>query len=267
MPFSRNPIDGVRTYYEDDGGVGAPVVVLGGFVDPVSVVRRWPLAVALSSHDDEFRMIFVDHRGHGDSDAPHDPDAYAMPLRVADVVGVLDDLNLTRSHIVGLSWGARLGFGVAEHAPERVRSLVAVGQHPYPFRHDTPLFEVVQEALDASRERGIVSVVDAFEALAGRYPEPVREAYLRGDAAAMRAAWTAAISEGAVSERLPSWRVPCLIYVAERDTDFHDDARRAADEIPSAEFVTLLDTDHLGMDTAEVDPVLAPVLRTLRRAR
>jgi hypothetical protein len=72
------------------------------------------------------------------------------------------------------------------------------------------------------------------------------------------------MAEGGVSEDLASWNVRCLICVAADDVDFFDQARRAADEIPNAEFVSIEGTDHLGMDTARVDPVLPAVLRTLR---
>jgi hypothetical protein len=45
------------------------------------------------------------------------------------------------------------------------------------------------------------------------------------------------------------------------DTDFIDQARRAAKEIPNAEFVAIEGQDNLGVDTAGVDPILPAVLR------
>ena len=125
-----------------------------------------------------------------------------------------------------------------------------------------------EDALDAlvaaSTVAGIEPLVEAFEAIAGRYPEPVRDAYLACDAAAMRAAWSAAMSEGAVSGNLSDWRVRCLICVAADDVDFYEQARGAAAEILGAEFVSIEGTNHLGMDTAPVDPAWPAILRTLR---
>jgi hypothetical protein len=72
------------------------------------------------------------------------------------------------------------------------------------------------------------------------------------------------MAEGAVTENLGSWDVRCLICVAADDVDFFDQARRAAEEIPNAEFVSIEKTDHLGMDAAPIDSVLPAVLRTLR---
>jgi pimeloyl-ACP methyl ester carboxylesterase len=267
VPYAKNAQDGIRVYFEDDGGDGSPVVVHGGFLDRVDLVRRSPIARALDEFREEFRLIYVDHRGHGLSDKPHDAAAYAMPLRVADAVAVLDDLDIARAHFIGTSWGGRLGFGIGERAPERVISLVIVGQQPYAIDPMGPLSRVVSEALEAARTQGIEALVLAFEAIAGRYPETERAVYLANDPEAMYAAWTAAMSEGAISEDLTAWRVPCLISVAAEDVDFHDQARLAAAEIPTAEFITVEGTDHLGMDTSSADPVLPAVLRTLRENR
>jgi pimeloyl-ACP methyl ester carboxylesterase len=266
VPSVTNPDDASRVYYEDDGGPGAPVAILGGFLDPIDLVRRAPIVRALQELPDEFRLIFIDHRGHGRSDKPHDPAAYAMPVRVDDVLAVLDELGIERAHFLGISWGGRLCFGLGEHAPERVRSLVIFGQQPYAIDPDGPLTRAVGEALAASGERGIEALVETFESIAGRYPDDVRSTYLSCDAAAMRAAWQAAKQEGAVVGELGTWDVRCLICVAEDDEDFFDQARRAADEIPNARFVSIEGTDHLGVDTARVDPVLPAVLRTLREA-
>jgi pimeloyl-ACP methyl ester carboxylesterase len=48
----------------------------------------------------DYRLIYIDQRGHGRSDKPHDVTAYKMSTRVADVVAVLDALGLEKAHIV-----------------------------------------------------------------------------------------------------------------------------------------------------------------------
>ena len=107
-----------------------------------------------------------------------------MPLVVADVAAVLDDLLIERAHFIGISWGGRLCFGIAEHAQARIRSMVILGQQPYAIDPEGPLARVVAAALDASRDQGIGALVEAFEEIAGRYPDAVRTAYLACDAAA-----------------------------------------------------------------------------------
>ena len=188
-------------------------------------------------------------------------------LRVADVLAVLDAIEVARAAILGISWGGRLGFGVVDRAPGRVRSLVSIGQHPYRLRDDGPLGRILSAAMEASRTQGISALVEAFEGLAGRYPDEIRAAYLAEDAVAMRAAWTAGLAEGPVADHLGSWDLPCCICVAAGDVDFADDARRAAAEIPGARFVVIEGIDHLGVDTVEADPFLQAVVDTLRADR
>ena len=180
-------------------------------------------------------------------------------------MSVLTHLGVDRAHFVGMSWGGRLGFGIGEHAPERVLSLVTIGQQPYAIDPERPLARLVGDALAESRSHGI-GRSSKRSSRSSAYPEPVRNIYLASDAAALRAAWSAAINEGAIAEDLSAWTVRCLIVVAADDVDFSEQARRAADKIPAARFLQLEGLNHLSVDTAQADPLLPAVLRTLRAA-
>jgi pimeloyl-ACP methyl ester carboxylesterase len=94
-------------------------------------------------------LIFADHRGQGRSDKPTDVSAYALPTRVADVIAVLDALDINRAHFVGSSWGARLGYALGEHAPERLLSLVLCGNQPYVWNLSSPTADAVAAAIAA----------------------------------------------------------------------------------------------------------------------
>src|SRR5512145_3077358 len=48
MPYAINPVDGVRTYFEDSGGAGLPVLFYTGFADPLEVAKASRLAQALN---------------------------------------------------------------------------------------------------------------------------------------------------------------------------------------------------------------------------
>lgn len=262
MPYAINPLDGLRIYFEDDGGDGVPVVVHGGFLDSVAEVRESSLARALPAS--EFRVIYVDHRGLGRSDKPHETAAYTMPLRVGDAVAVLDEQAIARAHFIGMSWGGRLGFGIGEHAPDRVLSLIIVGQQPYAWP-DSPITRAVTEGLMATRTKGAAGVVEALETFWGvRFPDARRNRWLDNDPAALEAAWRAVLAEGNVSDNLPAWRVPCLICIGSADADFIDQAREAAQEIPRAQFVALGAADHYQAHISEDDVLLGAVLATMR---
>jgi pimeloyl-ACP methyl ester carboxylesterase len=265
VPYARNARDGTAVYFEDAGGDGVPVVFHGGLVDTVESVRRSAVAAGVQALAGEFRVVYADHRGVGRSGKPHDPAAYAMPLRVADAVAVLDDLGVARAHFVGASWGGRLGFGIGEHARDRVLSLVIGGQQPYAIDPDGPLARIVTESLAASRERrSLEPFVEALEASMGdRISDDLRAQWLANDPVAIDAAWRAALAEGDLCADLGAWDVPCLIHAAVGDADFYEGARRAAGEIPNAEFVPVEELDHVGAHLRS-DPVLPAVLRMLR---
>ena len=122
VPYAQNALDGTSVYFEDDGGPGVPVVLYGGILDSVESVRASQLARALQELSAaEFRLVYADHRGLGRSDqAPRRRRRTRCPLQTADFVAVLDALGVEKAHFVGRSYGGRLGFGVGEHAAERV---------------------------------------------------------------------------------------------------------------------------------------------------
>jgi pimeloyl-ACP methyl ester carboxylesterase len=264
MSYAMNGRDGARMYFEDAGGDGTPVVLYGGLLDEVQDLRESEIARVLPH--DEFRLVYADHRGLGRSSKPHDPDAYAMPLRVADATAVLDRLGIERAHFMGKSWGGRLCFGIGEHAPERARSLVIGGNQPYAWP-DSPLARIVTEGLRASREEGSMEpMVRAFEHFwEVGFPERQRKRWLDNDPLALEAAWSAARDEGAIADDLSRWQIPCLIFMGSADADFVDGARRAAQEIPGAELLVLEEADHYAAHMSQDEVVLDAVLRMLRR--
>ncbi len=179
-----------------------------------------------------------------------------MPIRVADAVAVLDELALEHPHFIGTSWGGRLGFGIGEHAPERVLSLVIGGQQPYRWP-DSPITRIVAAGLAAARTEGIEALIEALERFWDvRFPEPRRTRWLDNDPAALDAAWKAALAEGPISADLRAWRVWCLIFIGEGDADLLDQARRAASEIPNAEFISLAGLDHYGAHVDQEEHLL-----------
>jgi pimeloyl-ACP methyl ester carboxylesterase len=258
MPYATNPRDLVRTFFEDSGGSGLPVLVYPGFADPLEYAKASPLAQALN---EDFRLIFADHRGQGRSDKPHDVASYALTTRVADATGILDTLSIERAHYIGFSWGARLGFAIGEHAPERVLSLVLCGNQPYEWPADGPMFRALSEAVVAGRQRGMVAFVETWEASIGeKFPEPGRAWMLENDPLALDAAFRSVLVEGPISADLRKWSVPCLIYAGAED-EMHPNAARAAAEIPTAGFLSL--PGHTHFSAERVAGELLPPIRKL----
>ncbi|WP_432513905.1 alpha/beta fold hydrolase [Kineococcus sp. SYSU DK001] len=73
------------------------------------------------------RVLAVDARGHGRSQAPHDPARYGEARMARDVVEVLDALGVPDADLVGYSMGAVVASLVAATGPARVHRLVLGG--------------------------------------------------------------------------------------------------------------------------------------------
>jgi pimeloyl-ACP methyl ester carboxylesterase len=118
--------DGVTLAVQDEGE-GTPVLLLHGFPDSSRVWRHQVPALVGGG----FRAIAPDLRGFGDSDRPEGVEAYRMTRIVADVVALLDALEVPRAHVVGHDWGAGLAWVLAALVPERVDRLVVLSVgHP-----------------------------------------------------------------------------------------------------------------------------------------
>lgn len=86
-------------------------------------------------------VISPDLRGRGDSDKPDS--GYGLEAHAADVVRLLDYLDLENATLVGHSMGAFVAVQTALSYPERVRSLVLLdGGWPRP---ETPPEEMTEE--------------------------------------------------------------------------------------------------------------------------
>ena len=178
-------------------------------------------------------VILPDARGHGQSDKPHDAPAYDLALRASDVVAILDALGILQVDYFGYSLGGWIGFGLAKHAPDRCRSFILGGAHPYaeamqPFRefmpHDHAAFAAV---VDQVFGRGLTPAM--------------RTRMLANDLDALRALTQDRESNADV---LPSMTMPCLLYVGDLDPRL-DHVRQCASQLPNATLLTLPQCDHI----------------------
>jgi pimeloyl-ACP methyl ester carboxylesterase len=97
------------------------------FTDSLETWYKLGYVDALKS---DYRLILLDARGHGNSDKPHDSDAYTWAYLASDVVSVLDAEGLPAVHFLGYSMGGVVGFALAKYAPSRVISLMSGGTYP-----------------------------------------------------------------------------------------------------------------------------------------
>jgi len=149
--------NGVKIRYVTAGAGEAVVLIHGWMADSSMWGRDQSGNTRLNtSGTDGFRLIALDCRGHGKSDKPHDPEKYG-PEMAADVVRLLDHLEIEKAHLIGYSSGAFIAGKVAATHPKRVLSIVYAGQAPLVAGSKAPQsseVEVFAKAVDEGQDLG-----------------------------------------------------------------------------------------------------------------
>ena len=107
----------------DVRGQGPPLVLIQGLG-----VGRWGWEPVVDRLARQFRVITIDNRGIGASDAP--VGSYSTRAMAGDVVAVLDDAGVESASVVGTSLGGMVAQELALTHPERVERLVLVATIP-----------------------------------------------------------------------------------------------------------------------------------------
>ena len=119
-------------YVEAGNPLGTPVILLHGYTDSG---RSFQFVLpALEKENPRLRIIAPDLRGHGESSMPdsvqcrENPETCFSPADfAADIVALMDQLNIPKAHIVGHSMGSAVAQELALHHSGRVNSLVLIG--------------------------------------------------------------------------------------------------------------------------------------------
>ena len=95
--------DGVKIHYESKGA-GQPVLLVHGFIVNGESWKKSALYDDLLKKG--FQVIILDLRGNGQSDKPHNAEAYAKDAEARDIIGLMDHLGIRQYSVVGYSRGS-----------------------------------------------------------------------------------------------------------------------------------------------------------------
>ncbi|MDH6523194.1 3-oxoadipate enol-lactonase [Streptomyces sp. SAI-135] len=139
-------VNGIELHVTEAGS-GAPLLMLHGVGVDASAQRREIEALARSH-----RVIAPDLRGHGRSTRPA---AFSLRDHVDDMIGLLDDLGLARTAVLGGSMGSYVAQALALAVPQRVSELILVvaTSHGRTSSTDRVLAEHADELRGLSREQ------------------------------------------------------------------------------------------------------------------
>jgi pimeloyl-ACP methyl ester carboxylesterase len=116
-------LNGLRFRYLEyptpDRVEGPPVVLLHGLA---SNARWWVLVAPQLAK--RFRVLALDQRGHGESDAPDTGYDFASVTR--DLAAFAGEMGLDRPVVVGHSWGGNVALEYAATRPDDVAGIVLV---------------------------------------------------------------------------------------------------------------------------------------------
>ena len=122
--MSKIEVRGIEMAY-DDVGSGPAVVLLHGYPFNRSMWREQ--VEALSA---DYRVITPDLRGHGETSLGSSSEPATMDLMAQDVAALLDELEIKRIVLGGLSMGGYVAFAFYRRFQSRVRALLLADTRP-----------------------------------------------------------------------------------------------------------------------------------------
>lgn len=97
-----------------------------------------------------FTTVVYDNRGVGQSDKP--PGPYSISMMADDLAGLMDELQIPRAHILGVSMGGFIAQDFALRYPEKVDRLVLVATSAGGAEHVPMSQDVLARVLDNQGE-------------------------------------------------------------------------------------------------------------------
>ena len=242
MKFRNNDID---LAYSDEGQ-GAPVIFLHAF--PLNRTMWAPQVAELS---DRYRVVTIDLRGHGESDAPMW--RYTVDQFAEDVNGLLEHLGIARATFVGLSMGGYILFALYRKYPARFQSLVLADTRA---TADTPEAKAARFSMaQIAYRRGASSIADLMlpkllSPASCEYRADLRDhlrTIITGNQVSGIAGDLMAMEERPDSTPLLSTiSVPTLVIVGDEDlASPPDEVEGMAKQIPGSTFVRIPQAGHL----------------------
>jgi 3-oxoadipate enol-lactonase/4-carboxymuconolactone decarboxylase len=255
MPFATR--DGVRLYWKLDGAADKPPLVLLNSIG--TDMALWDAAVPHLLP--AFRLLRVDTRGHGASDAPILD--YDMGMLADDVVAVMDAAGIGAAAVAGVSLGGMIAMQLALDHPARTSALAlictsaAMDVAAWTLRIET----VRAQGTAAIAEMAVGRFLSA--PYATQHPEIADSLVraIRNQPDAGYAGAGAAIRDMALVDRIAGITIPALVVTGHVDvsTPYEGHGERL--------LATLPDARHVVLASAHLPPIEAPapLAATLRR--
>ncbi len=118
--------DGVRLFYSVEGPRDAPPLVFAYGLVCSKLQWKYQMDYFKSTH----KVIYMDYRGHGQSDKPDDPSSVTIESCARDLLDLFNELEIEKAPVLGHSLGVNIILDFYRIATERVSSLVLANGTP-----------------------------------------------------------------------------------------------------------------------------------------
>lgn len=238
-------INDISLAYSDEGQ-GPPVVFLHAF--PLNRTMWVPQVAGLS---DRYRVVTIDLRGHGESDAPMW--RYTLDRFAEDVHGLLAHLGIARATFVGLSMGGYILFALYRKHPALFQALVLADTRT---TADTPEAKAARFSMaQIAYRRGVSAIADLMlpkllSPASWEHRADLRDhlrAIITGNQVSGIVGDLMAMEERPDSTPLLSTiSVPTLVIVGEEDlASPPEEVESMAKQVPGSTFVRIPRAGHL----------------------
>ncbi len=174
----------------------------------------------LSQLNQHFTVLRYDIRGHGQTQASGGP--YTLTQLAEDVHGLLQHLDVQRTHWIGLSLGGMIGQTLAIHHPEVLDHVVIANSTGQGAPNAAQIWA---DRATLARTQGMAALVQPT--LSRWFTDPYREQHpevmaqighmIQNTPVEGYAGCCAAIAELATLEKLKKLQQPCLVLVGDQD--------------------------------------------------
>ena len=235
--------NGIQINYEVEGD--GPWLVMSHSL--ACDVRMWD--EQLQALKSKYRVLRVDTRGHGGTDAPDG--AYTLDMLADDLHGLLAALKVERPHFVGLSMGGMIGMTYVLKYPGALRSLVLCDTSS---RIPPEALPVWQERIQTVAAKGMEPMVEPTlkrwftEPFLARRPPVIERVagMIRSTPPKGYIGCCQAIPKINLTDRLAAIKSPVQVIVGEQDVGTPVAMSEAIHQaIPGSELVVLPSASHL----------------------
>lgn len=237
----EEPVNTVDLHHVEAGPADAPVVVLGPAIGATHDMWRHQIPALAQT----YRVIAFDTRGHGESPVP--PGPYAVAELAADVLALLDRLDVPEFSYCGLSLGGAIGQEIALQAPERLDRLVlactaSTFGSAFAERAAQARAEGLGWLVETTRARWFTPAIDGAER---QHADDIMRTFAATDPEGY-ASCCDALATFDTRGWLEQITAPTLVIAGEHDPATPVEAARVLEAgIPDAELLVVADAAHL----------------------